>query len=142
MLASNENGEHEKAEERLNEVNLYEWHAGADVPVTFIAKLDKASDKSDWEGFTNDEPGSPDKGYKASRVSSDGTKVLISSVAKLTSYDNAGKNEAYLYDAIEPSLGHQSPLRDLQPGERHGEPGCLPLGERMSPLPTRHSAHL
>ncbi len=109
VLASNENGEHEKAEERLNEANLYEWHAGTAVPVTFIAQLDQYEDKSDWEGFTHDEPGSPDQGYKASRVSPDGTKVLISSVAKLTSYDNAGKSEAYLYDATEP-LSTTNPL--------------------------------
>ncbi len=102
VLAANENGNHEKAEELLDGVNLYEWHAGAAIPVTFMARLNKASDTSDWEGFTNDEPGSPDGGYKTSRVSPDGTKVLISSVAKLTSYDNAGKNEAYLYDASEP----------------------------------------
>lgn len=102
ILASNENGNHEKAEERLNEANLYEWHAGAAVPLTFIAQLNQVEDKSDWDGYTEDEPGASDQGYKASRVSPDGTKVLIGSAAKLTSYDNAGKSEAYLYDATEP----------------------------------------
>ncbi len=102
ILAFNENGNHEKAEERLNEANLYEWHAGATVPLTFIAQLNQVEDKSDWDGFTEDEPGSSDQGYKASRISSKGTTMLISSVAKLTSYDNAGKSEAYLYDATEP----------------------------------------
>jgi hypothetical protein len=102
ILASNENGNHEKAEERLNEANLYEWQAGAAVPLKFIAQLNRVEDKSDWEGFTEDEPGASDQGYKASRISSKGTTMLISSVAKLTSYDNAGESEAYLYDATEP----------------------------------------
>lgn len=117
VLADNENGNHEKAEEQLNEVNLYEWHAGAADSAMFMGKLDKASDKSDWEGFTNGEPGSPDQGNKASRVSADGTKVLIGSSAKLTSYDNAGQSEAYLYDASEPLSATNPRCVSCNPGE-------------------------
>ncbi len=135
VLADNENGNHEKAEEQLNEVNLYEWHAGAADPVMFMGKLDKASDKSDWEGFTNGEPGSPDQGDKASRVSADGTKVLIGSSAKLTSYDNAGKSEAYLYDAIE-SLSATNPrCVSCNPGTAVASQETY-LSENESPAPS------
>ncbi len=135
VLADNENGNHEKAEEQLNEVNLYEWYEGAAIPVTFIGKLNKASDKSDWEGFTNDEPGSPDQGYKASRVSADGTKVLISSVAKLTSYDNAGKNEAYLDDANEPLSAANPRCVTCNPGKAVASQETY-LSENESPAPS------
>jgi hypothetical protein len=100
VLAGDENGNGEKAEP--GEANLYEWHQSN--PIEFIArlKLSVPHDESDWEGYALDEPGASEQGYKASRVSLDGTKVLISSKAKLTSYNNAENHEIYLYTATEP----------------------------------------
>jgi hypothetical protein len=82
--------------------NLYEWHEGQGATgIRFVARL-AIEDESDWRGFVNNEPGASANGVLASRVSPDGTKVLVSSRAKLTGYDNAGHNELYLYDATEP----------------------------------------
>jgi hypothetical protein len=104
VLAANENGRDQKAE--AGQANLYEWHEGATTPISFIAVLNNFSDESDWEMFVHDEPGASDQGYKASRVSINGTKVLVSSKAKLTSYNNAEEHEIYLYDATEPLSAH------------------------------------
>jgi hypothetical protein len=100
VLASNKNGEGDEA--TAGKDNLYEWHEGAGTPISFIATLNSFYDNTNWEGFTHDQAGAPDEGYKASRVSADGTKVLIGSANQLTEYDNAGESEIYLYDATEP----------------------------------------
>jgi hypothetical protein len=113
-LASNENGNHEAAVEGTP--NLYEWHEGI---FTFIATLKAPGpfkvppgDESDWRGWTNDEEsdgGGPAGGEKASRVSSDGQFLLFSSSAKLTSYNNDGAFELYLYAAGQ-SLSSTNPV--------------------------------
>ena len=100
VLAGNQNGNGEKAE--TGKANLYVWHEGTATPTAFIAQLNPFFDVSDWEAFVHDEPGGPDGGYKGSRVSADGTKLLITSKAKLTTYDNADRYEIYLYGATEP----------------------------------------
>lgn len=97
VLVANENGEGVKA--KAGEANLYEWHEGT---VSFIAILDSFYDGTNWEGYTHDRAEAANHGYKASRVSADGTKVLIASAQSLTSYDNAGAREVYLYDATKP----------------------------------------
>jgi hypothetical protein len=79
--------------------NLYEWHEGASTPIRFISTFNSLYDESDWRGFVRNEEGTAAQGYMASRVSTDGTKVLFSSVERLTEYDNAGLDEIYLYDA-------------------------------------------
>jgi hypothetical protein len=79
--------------------NLYEWHEGY---IRFITTLNSFFDESDWRGFYTNEEGASAEGYKASRVSVDGTKLLISSRNRLTNYENAGHNELYLYSATEP----------------------------------------
>ena len=94
-------GENE-ANAEAGAANLYEWHEGVATPIRFIAKLDHFFDESDWQGFAHDEPGGPAQGFAGSRVSRDGTKVLVSSRAKLTGYNNAGMDEIYLYSATEP----------------------------------------
>jgi hypothetical protein len=103
-LAANENHNQEKAEQGMGRVqggktNLYEWHEGA--PITFIAKLkyDTNGDEADWLGYHASGDSLEPGGYKGSRVSNGGTRLLISSRAQLTSYDNAGYEEIYLYDA-------------------------------------------
>jgi len=102
VLASNENGNKEKAQ--ASRVNLYEWHDGATI---FIAQLDTEGeyDEYDWRGFYSPDPGAaPATGEKSSRVTPDGTTVLFASQARLTGYDNAGQGELYLYDTASGEL--------------------------------------
>jgi hypothetical protein len=97
VLASNENGNKEKAE--VGEGNLYEWHAGETV---FIARLgtEDLYDEYNWRGFYRSNPEfAPATGEKSSRVTADGQVVLFTSQERLTAYDNAGQGELYLYDA-------------------------------------------
>jgi len=97
VLADNENGNKEKAE--LGKGNLYEWHDGETI---FIAQLGTGDlyDEYSWRGFYKSNPDvAPAAGEKSSRVTPDGTTVLFGSRARLTSYDNAGQGELYLYDA-------------------------------------------
>jgi hypothetical protein len=114
-LASNENGNREEAEEGAD--NLYEWHEEAathSVGTTFIARLlgpnaGEKRDEPDWRDYdrgTSEDDGASG-GEKSSRVAPDGKTVLLSSVSQLTSYDNDGEIELYLYDAERPlSLGN------------------------------------
>jgi hypothetical protein len=102
VLADNENGNKERA--KLGEANLYEWHSGETI---FVAQLSIESeyDEYDWRDFYSSNPGvAPAIGEKGSRVTPDGTKVLFASRAHLTSYDNAGQGELYLYDAASGGL--------------------------------------
>ena len=97
VLASNENRNKEKAV--VGKANLYVWHEGA--PITFIATLlysgGTDDDRTDWLGYYSESEGGAEE-HKGSRVSASGARVLFSSFAKLTSYDNAGYDELYLYD--------------------------------------------
>jgi hypothetical protein len=102
VLADNENGNREKAD--ASKANLYEWHDGETI---FIARLDTEGeyDEYDWRDFYSPNPGTtPATGEKSSRVSPGGTTVLFASQAQLTSYDNAGQGELYLYDAASGGL--------------------------------------
>jgi hypothetical protein len=97
VLTDNENGNAEKAQ--ADKANFYEWHNGE---IIFIARLDTEGeyDEYDWHGFYRSNPGAaPAAGEMSSRVTPDGTTVLFGSRAHLTSYDNAGRGELYLYDA-------------------------------------------
>lgn len=97
VLASNENGNKEKAEE--GEGNLYEWHAGETV---FIARLSTEDlyDEYNWRDFYKaNSVVAPATGEKSSRVTPDGKTVLLTSQERLTAYDNADQGELYLYDA-------------------------------------------
>ena len=81
--------------------NLYEWHPGQGATgLRFIATLDGRigeSDRQDWTGFKD-----VDATGKTSRVTPGGLKVMFTSFAALTGYDNANHNEIYLYDASKP----------------------------------------
>ncbi len=109
-LASNSNGNGEEAESGAD--NLYEWHEDAashTVTTTFIARLlgpniGENRDEPDWRGYADlkIEASGPSGGEKSSRVTPDGKTVLFSSDSRLTSYDNDGKVELYLYDAERP----------------------------------------
>jgi hypothetical protein len=114
-LASDSNGNGEAAESGAD--NLYEWHeetATHTVVTTFIARLLRSNagekrDESDWRDYAEvtSEGNGPSGGEKSSRVAPDGKTVLFSSVSQLTSYDNSGEIELYLYDAEQPlSLGN------------------------------------
>ncbi|HEY3865081.1 MAG TPA: hypothetical protein VGL54_03225, partial [Solirubrobacteraceae bacterium] len=97
VLASNENGNKERAE--TGNANLYEWHAG---DIAFIAQLNLYNeyDEYDWRDlYSRTAVVTPDSGEKSSRVSPDGLTVLFGSRARLTGYDNAGQGELYLYEA-------------------------------------------
>ncbi len=111
VLAANQNSN--KDEAQAGTPNLYEWHEGAATPITFIARLSLATDQSDWVGFAEPTLGGPAKGYKGSRVSANGTRVLISSTSLLinyvdsitkTPYKNDGNDELYLYNASSGNL--------------------------------------
>lgn len=108
-LANNENGDGEAAE--VGADNLYEWHDTAVGPpeTIFIARLlgpsgESRRDEPDWRGYYKGEAegNGPSGGEKSSRLTPDGSTLLFSSVAKLTSYENAGQTELYLYDAEQP----------------------------------------
>jgi hypothetical protein len=116
-LASNENGNGEAAESSAD--NLYEWHeeiATHTVATTFIARLlgpnaGLPQDEPDWRDHDEgtSEGGGPSGGEKSSRVTPNGRAVLFISVSRLTSYDNDGEIEIYLYDADRP-LSSGNPL--------------------------------
>ncbi len=84
--------------------NLYEWHEGE--PIRFIAQLDASggqdgSDAHDWAPM--DYPGGSAQTENTARVSEDGRTLLFRSQRKLTSYENEGQPELYLYRFGEPS---------------------------------------
>lgn len=71
--------------------NLYLRHAGT---TTFIATLDPNNDGSDWDENANAQQS------LSEQVSADGLHALFTSDAPLSpGYDNAGRNEVYLYSA-------------------------------------------
>jgi hypothetical protein len=82
--------------------NLYEWHEGDGVTgIRLITRLTE-EDETDWRGFFRSEPSAAAQGEKSSRISSDGQDVLFSSTTNLTSYNNKGNDELYLYEATAP----------------------------------------
>lgn len=90
--AENENGEHAVA----GKANLYLWSDGA---LTFVAALDSAADEADWAPRVIETTEGPAEGGKGARVTPSGKDALFVSRARLTSYDNDGHQEMYLYDA-------------------------------------------
>ncbi len=83
------------------EVNLYAWHDGT---VTFVARISALNEpgentEADWR---TEDGGNGNPQHKSSRVTPDGTTVLFTSRLPVTSYDNAGQVEYYLYDALRP----------------------------------------
>lgn len=88
------------------ELNLYLWEAGEGV--SFLAKLD-AGDRTNW-AYNNFQ-----QGPRTSRVTPDGGTLLFESSARLTDYDNAGRKQAYLYDAASDSIVCASCRPDGQP---------------------------
>jgi hypothetical protein len=136
VLAANENhnGEHAEA----GKANLYEWHEGD--PIVFVASLHyleasirggENDDRTDWLGYHHINEGGSEEGYKGSRVSADGTSLLISSFAKLTSYNNAGFDELYMYNAMTGELGCVS-----------CNPAGLPTESNREGAPATAEAHL
>jgi hypothetical protein len=97
VLASNENGNKEKAE--VGEGNLYEWHDGETIFVALLSTED-LYDEYNWRDFYKaNSVVAPATGEKSSRVTPDGKTVLFTSQKRLTAYDNAGQGELYLYGA-------------------------------------------
>jgi hypothetical protein len=99
---TNANGE----EAETGAANLYVWQSGT---VTFITRLQKPvganrNDEADWRGYTEFavESGGPSGGEKSARVTPSGKDALFNSKARLTSYNNNGESELYLYDAERP----------------------------------------
>ncbi|MGP0100938.1 MAG: hypothetical protein ACLPUT_04855 [Solirubrobacteraceae bacterium] len=121
VLATNENGEGEKA--RDGEENLYELHyngkeANPEWTITFVAALAE-SDSVEWEGGANVEgsegsAGLADTSYLTARVSPNGRYLAFMSQKSLTGYDNEDVSsekpkerldeEVYLYDSHSASL--------------------------------------
>jgi hypothetical protein len=84
------------AVEGLNDVNIYVLHGGG---IEHVATVDAADDRQNWNTTIN-EGGGP----KESRVTADGSVAVIASVRRLASYDTAGFNAYYRYDAATGSL--------------------------------------
>lgn len=76
--------------------NVYVWHDGE---VALVATVSGFSDSSDWYGACVCGGGGDSTGAKSSRVTPDGHTLLFSSIERLTSYENAGHFELYLYHA-------------------------------------------
>jgi DNA-binding beta-propeller fold protein YncE len=103
VLASNENGNGEKAEAGKN--NLYLLHyGGTESTTTFIAAL-SSEDTPEWEGN-----GIANSAFLTARVSPSGRYLAFMSAGSPTGYDNidrsSGKRdeEVYLYDSSTASL--------------------------------------
>lgn len=79
--------------ESAGECDLYLWHDG-DVSLIGVLPI---LDESDWRAFVESLP-------RTSRVSTDGSVLLFGSQRRLTSYNNAGFNEFYRYDATSGQL--------------------------------------
>ncbi len=77
-----------------NRPNLYMWSEGEGLDL--VAEL-TGLDSSVWSVIrtTIDGLGT----YRDARTTDDGSKLLFVSAAQLTSYDNAGQRQVYLYDA-------------------------------------------
>lgn len=73
--------------------NLYLWEEG--LGVTHIATLDP-SDTDVWDA--------PRFAESEARVTPDGGHIVFSSRAQLTSFDNAGTRQVYLYDVAEDDI--------------------------------------
>ena len=102
VLAGGENGNKEKAEQ--GKANLYEWHDGETIFISRLGTRDKY-DEYNWRNFySTNISAAPAVGEKSSRVTPDGKAVLFTSQAQLTSYNNAGLGELYLYDATNSRL--------------------------------------
>lgn len=110
VLASNTNGNNEKAAKGMS--NLYEWHDGV---VTFITSLANSSDWRDWTNEVNEAQG-PSGGARSSRVTPDGKYLLFSSNEKVTSYNNNGFTEFYLYYAEQPLASDNPKCISCNPG--------------------------
>lgn len=114
-----DNGNADGAEAAAGKDNLYLWHEGE--PVRFIAVLSEGSPSLDQPADVRDwEVGESLQNPKHSRVSADGTRLMFTSYAKQTGYENYGPRckgepngeetrpgycqEIYLYDASSDSL--------------------------------------
>lgn len=75
--------------------NLFVWRAGQGV--AHVAVLD-GGDLGVWDNQRLQNV------YRDARISQDGDRLLFSSRAQLTSYDNAGHVQVYLYDASDDAL--------------------------------------
>ena len=86
------------------QADLYEWHEDTSThqrtttPVAAGLSIGNGSqyDAINWGVVT---AAGPEERFNTSRVTPDGTTVLFGSVGRLTSYDNAGEKELYLYKA-------------------------------------------
>jgi hypothetical protein len=132
VLAGDENGNREKAE--TGKGNLYEWHAG---DIIFISRLgtEDLYDEYNWRGVYKSNPDTaPAAGEKSARVTPAGTTLLFTSRAQLTSYDNAGQGELYLYDATSGRLVCVSCNPSGAPAASEaylaGNPSIAPVAER------------
>ncbi len=90
--------------------NLYEWHEGATIPITYVADLRGGgvgeTDESDWRRRYSEYQSLAEagEGEETSRVTPDGDTVLFSSIERLTAYDNDRAFELYLYDAADAKI--------------------------------------
>jgi hypothetical protein len=122
VLAANQNGRGEEAVSGAE--NVYEWHNGQ---TTFIVQLSDGQSEMNWTPrvITNNVSftAGPSAGERTSRVTPDGTELLISAGTALTSYNNNGLNEFYLYNS-------ELPLSTTNPTCVSCNPrGTLPTGE-------------
>ena len=109
-----------QAESGPGKVDLYRWHEDPQshaAAISFIVNA-LALDRDNW--LAGEEPDSdaqgPSGGQRSSRLTPDGSVLLLSSSANLTSYQSAGQTEFYRYDSAAP------------PGARLSCVTCSPSG--------------
>jgi hypothetical protein len=111
---------------------LYLWDdTGTAASVSYIATL-KAGDHWDWAGPSVSLTGGGSS-MRPARPSSDGRFLAFLSSARLTSFDNEGKQEIYLYDALGGSIECASCSSDALPAA-----GYLQFDDESSLPPVNH----
>jgi hypothetical protein len=109
------------------EPNLYVWDRTTG-DTTFIATLTANETSAGW--FQSLAPGTPNYGALRARSDQSGSELAFVSAAKLTSYENAGHEEIYLYDAESGRLQCAScnPTGSSASGDARFESPFYPLG--------------
>jgi hypothetical protein len=116
--------------------NLYLWTAGEGVRL--VATLDQAGgDDAVWS-VRRDRQSPSDPVYRDARVSHDGGQLLFTSVRQLTSYDNAGHREVYLYDAPSSTL---TCVSCGPSAAASGDANLFPVGETLTTGGDVHVPH-
>lgn len=100
----------------VGEDNVYLWHddGSPDGETTYVATLSGDGDSpDDADNFSSSNP--------VARVSADGQTLLFRSKARVTSYDNAGHSQLYVYEVEEGTVSCVSCRSDGMPPQGNTE---------------------